>query len=560
MNDDAIPESEHEIQVPAAEFLTGGDGFVIPPPAPKPAPPKPTVLVPGLHITDTGASVEQSGDDFATTAIRALPPDSIYRYGSIIGEFVGDPGHRTFVELDRSSIRLLVDRYVRPIRWVKATKTSKKEEDRHVPLYQPCTADNGTLLMSAARTASQIPEITSISRHPVVIRLPNGTCDFCPPGFAHGHYYDEPPELGGILDSIQTHQNNDEYHALVKDFHRILDDLLIDFPFETDADKHNAIGLFLTPILRPAIRGPVPMHVVTAPKEGTGKTYLADVAMGGILLGESIPASSLGAKEEEREKRILGFLLSAQNIIHLDNVSDFVDSPVLCSLLTSTLFQSRLLGGNKVPHLPNRTTVVASGNAFRATREISRRCVPIRLIPPQENLNDRKYHHEDFPVFVLENRSTFLSCLLSMVAMRLRHDQDIDSDRVPNERGSFVSWSRAVSSVLRVARFDKHLTNAQEWLDDTDDEGRDAHALIDLWWQRYQTDKVTAGQVYQLAIDLGLYQRAFGYAKSEKSGQTTFSTNILRKLVGQVFGDLRVCSKPSGSNTGYWLTSIRPPF
>jgi hypothetical protein len=66
-----------------------------------------------------------------------------------------------------------------------------------------------------------------------------------------------------------------------KDVGLALDRLLYlvhDFPFVADADLVNYFGLLLTPLLRPAISGPVPLVGINAPQQGSGKSLLAELA------------------------------------------------------------------------------------------------------------------------------------------------------------------------------------------------------------------------------------------------------------------------------------------
>src|SRR5439155_25639281 len=51
-----------------------------------------------------------------------------------------------------------------------------------------------------------------------------------------------------------------------------LRDIVVDFPFVDAASRTNTLGLILTPILRPAIPGEVPLALVDKPKSGTGAT------------------------------------------------------------------------------------------------------------------------------------------------------------------------------------------------------------------------------------------------------------------------------------------------
>ncbi len=77
-------------------------------------------------------------------------------------------------------------------------------------------------------------------------------------------------------------------------------ELLVDFPFADEASKANAWALLLTPILRPAITGGVPLALLDAPSPGSGKSLychvVALVATGktaGILTAPQHNASPL---------------------------------------------------------------------------------------------------------------------------------------------------------------------------------------------------------------------------------------------------------------------------
>ena len=53
----------------------------------------------------------------------------------------------------------------------------------------------------------------------------------------------------------------------------LLDEYLVDFPFEGDADRANALAYLLTPFIREMV-GLVPMLILDAPTPGTGKGLL----------------------------------------------------------------------------------------------------------------------------------------------------------------------------------------------------------------------------------------------------------------------------------------------
>ncbi len=74
-----------------------------------------------------------------------------------------------------------------------------------------------------------------------------------------------------------------------------------EFPYVSDADKANALGLLLTPILRPAIKRHVALALIDAPKQGTGKGLLSDV-VSVIATGNSAAILTMSDSDEELQK------------------------------------------------------------------------------------------------------------------------------------------------------------------------------------------------------------------------------------------------------------------
>jgi hypothetical protein len=84
--------------------------------------------------------------------------------------------------------------------------------------------------------------------------------------------------------------------------------LLGTFPFETPADLSVALSAILTAVIRPTLKT-APMHVFSAPRRGSGKGKLADIAAV-IATGREASAIVQGRTEEETEKRLGAALLS----------------------------------------------------------------------------------------------------------------------------------------------------------------------------------------------------------------------------------------------------------
>jgi hypothetical protein len=96
----------------------------------------------------------------------------------------------------------------------------------------------------------------------------------------------------------------------------------------------------MTPVLRAAM-AVAPMHVVTAPEAGTGKSYLLDVASM-VATGHSCAVIAVSPNERETESRLVGAALSGHPIIALDNVSSLLMGEVLAAVQWSADEAERL--------------------------------------------------------------------------------------------------------------------------------------------------------------------------------------------------------------------------
>jgi len=157
-------------------------------------------------------------------------------------------------------------------------------------------------------------------------------------------------------------------------------ELFPDFPFALDAygrptvsaSKANAMALLLTPILRPAIPGPVPLGVIEAPQAGTGKTLLAS-AIVVATTGHQAAMQAAPREEAEWRKTLTAILREGAPFCVLDNVHALWSS-TLAAALTAPTWTDRLLGSTQMLTLPQHTVFLATGNNIEVGGDLPRRC------------------------------------------------------------------------------------------------------------------------------------------------------------------------------------------
>ncbi len=470
------------------------------------------ILTPGAHKDDQDAHIEQSSATFADEVLSRLPDDAVYRRDFIPGEILGSPGKRKWVEFSADRMRIAVDTHVRLSKWV----TSRKSKEQ-VLLYQACNKDAAGLVVARAQSAPDIRELTLIVPYPVY--GPNFVRVL--PGWHDGLYYDEPADLRGL-----------EPETDCEVIYNVLHDLVVDFPFKTEADRQNFFGLMLTPIVASALDGHRPMHLVNSPLERTGKSKLVNEVFGGVIVGRAEVASmQITEREEEREKRIIAMLLQGETLMHLDNLPPFIDSQSLSSLLTSHVVGGRILGFSRTVKLPNNLTIVGTGNNIQGSGEVSKRIVPIMLEPTSAEPERRTdFQHPDLRAYVREHRRTVLECLLGLIENWLAAGRP----RCANRLGGFESWSETIGGILQVNALRKWRTNEAEWRRQADPRGQEMETFVELWHEAHGHAEIAATDLMSVAEENNLF--AFVFSKRSPQARGAMFGKMLRRHVDAPIG------------------------
>ena len=259
----------------------------------------------------------------------------------------------------------------------------------------------------------------------------------------------------------------------------ILRELFSDFPFDSSASRANMLGLLLTPILRPAISGPVPLALIDAPQAGTGKSKLGEI-VAAVTLGR--PAEMHGAPHDEKEWRkvILAALLEGPTLVIFDNVMGKVSSGELSRAITASVFSDRVLGISRVAHLPVRTTWAITGNNIILGGDLPRRAYQIRIDAEMAKpwlRHPDAFRHPDILAWIAEQRGKVLTALLAMARAWFVAGCPAPSSPV---LGSFEHWSRVVGGTLEFAGVD-FLGNLDRLYDEMDIEAEQWGPFLAGW-------------------------------------------------------------------------------
>ena len=343
----------------------------------------------------------------------------------------------------------------------------------------------------------------------------------------------------------------------------IVTELFHDFPFETEADRANMVATLLTPIVRPAIIGGVPMALLDKNSPGAGASMLSDLvsimATGEHAYKLSLPEGGNHA-EPEIKKTITALLLDGSPVVVIDNVEQRLESRALQVLLTTTGWKDRILGLSQTVTLPNRVTLLATGNNIAVRGDMARRVYRVRLFVEEERPWTRTdFKNPDLLNWTRKHRGELLSHLLIMVRAWFvagTPEPEIEGTKL----GGYEEWTRLLSGILTFAGLPGFLANQDEVYADVDDEGPEWAIFLAVLSQRFGNEFFTTNAIASVV-------RPEGDAISEwipSSIQWEFSNphssskrlgKAFRKREGRIYEGFRLeraKKKHALTNTAQW--------
>ena len=170
---------------------------------------------------------------------------------------------------------------------------------------------------------------------------------------------------------------------------RLLEEVLVEFPFETETDKAVALSALITPVVRAAM-DVAPMHAIKAPEYGSGKSYLVNL-VSAIATGAPCPVTTAGRDESETDKRLDAALLKCQPIISVDNVNGVLCSDRLAVAVEQPMVSIRFLGLSKTADIENKACIFATGCNMTVGRDMVRRTLLCSIDPNEEAPEKRTF-------------------------------------------------------------------------------------------------------------------------------------------------------------------------
>lgn len=376
----------------------------------------------------------------------------------------------------------------------------------------------------------QLPPLNMVTVVPVL--SPTGELQLEPGYHAeNASYYS--PEPGFVMPVIPTSPTRAQIKRAKA---LIFDELLGDFPFEGDSERAHALALVLLPFGRSLIDGPTPIHFVEAPTQGTGKSLLADLVV--QLFCGPAGVSSMGETRDEEEwrKRLTTSLATGASHLYVDNVTGTLDSSSIATAVTKRQWTDRLLGSNQQATYDVQVVWLVTANNAAVSLDLARRSVRVRLNAKIERPFERPpsaFRHPNIRQWAAERWGDLVAASLTLWRAWVAAGQP----RGDAVLGSFEEWAAIMSGLLNVIGVAGFLDNQRDFMEAASQDTHRWRDLVDLWWERFGTDALRAGELYTyIAANI----EGFDYADKRENGRTTAFGMELRGQRDNIYGDLQV--------------------
>lgn len=391
--------------------------------------PDPTpVFVAGDHWLESGEKLRVSTYEFSSQAFEQI----IYAQRKLAGPGMPIPGVFLFagspiifspsgdvMPFDSAHARLLLGKFVKLAESPKPRGANQEVEYRDVP----ASIDHAGLLVTYA-THYAMP-VEAVVHHLAYTRK--------------GERMDR-----GWYPSLRTVVTRPEASEAFASEEVPIWDLVSDFCLD-DESKSHLLALLLTIMFRPMLNGNVPLFVVNAAMERSGKTKLIQDVVGPIVLGNPIPTWTMPNDADEMTKQITSKLLAGRPVLLADNRATKLDSPELASMITSRTISGRKLGKSLDLEFKNVTTIIVTGNAMECSSEIAKRALTIEVNPGTDSPETRtNFRHADLIGAVVKRAAGVRKWLDRIIG----EWADAECPKCEKPFGGFERWMDTVGSIL----------------------------------------------------------------------------------------------------------------
>lgn len=330
-------------------------------------------------------------------------------------------------------------------------------------------------------------------------------------------------------------------------------EMIEDYEFQTDHDRANAVGFFLTPLLRLLAPPAYKLFAVGAPQPGSGKTMLANL---GRILHGGVFRPEMPREEAELEKTLSSILsCTTAPVVIFDNVEGVLRSSKLAAMLTSADYSGRILGSTNSVDLVNDRAWCVTGNNLTLGGDLVRRTVQITIdtrCPDPENRTE--FHHLDLEKWVADNRGEIVAALLTLVRAWVAAGRPA---RRSVGADSFARWVEVVDGILGVAGIDGTFDHSESRRVKVGEDDREWNEFLEAVSERFGDDAWTVKEMLgavAMPHDEG-DEFAAGVAKREREAGKTIPLETMPAELAEKVMRGRMGPAVVAKSMGRWLAN-----
>jgi hypothetical protein len=469
------------------------------------------------------------------------PPTLFVRLGELVRVVQDERGRGRLARVGEAVLR---HRLARTADWLRLPK---RGDPTHVPPPPEVVQDLLALGMWS------FPPVQGITEVPVL--RPDGSI-LATAGYDRETLLVYAPMPGLRVAPIPDHPTARQ----LSDARAVLFDILCEFPFDSFASMANMVALLLTPIVRPAIPGLVPLALLDKPKRGTGASLLAQLVTI-LAFGSATDLTTAPTTDDEWRKKITAALLNGMTVLFFDNVDDTLSSPQLAAALTSEVWNDRILGRSEMARdLPQRCTWIATGNNLKVGGDLGRRCYWIRLDARVARPWERNgFRHPNLKRHVQTHRGVLLGAMLTLARGWFSARCPV-SPSTPNV-GGFEEWTRTLDGILGFLEIPGFLGNLPGLYDQVDEEDRAWEGFLASWYARFDTEPQTSAAIAEAVRAEGdpLRETLPPELLDALTGKGSFERKLgraLSKRTGAIFGEWRLDRAGVQQRAALWRVSL----
>jgi hypothetical protein len=392
--------------------------------------------------------------DITADAIDALNksnnPPTMFMRGSLPVRVSKDECDTPYIEvMNEPALRGRLDRVATYVKYVKTQGKQESDEYKVVPTAVPLDVVRDVMSLPDFR----LPALANITEIPAL--RANGSI-LSTPGYDPVSKLYYVPSRNLIVPKIPENPTATEMQEAVN----LINEVYINFPFDSPASRTNVIAATATCIYRPMFDGSVPLFLISKPQAGIG-AGLITAALCMTTTGRDPAMFGAPKDEDEWAKVIFAAVKAGQQIIIFDNCDGVLYSANLARLITAKNIGGRILGRSENAVMPNNSMIFCNGNNVTLDGDLPRRSYLSRMETDADMPWEREcnYLHSPLIPWVKANQGRIVAAYLTIAKSWIAAGKPTDSS-LPR-LGGFEEWQTVIGGVLKNAGIEGFLGNRE---------------------------------------------------------------------------------------------------